>query len=76
MLKGVGILKNRVVITGLGPVTPIGIGKENFFAGLAEGKNGVGKITHFDATEYSSKIAGEILDFNAEDFIDKKEESV
>lgn len=66
-------MKNRVVITGLGPVTPIGIGKENFFAGLAEGKNGVGKITHFDATEYSSKIAGEILDFNAEDFIDKKE---
>lgn len=66
-------MKNRVVITGLGAVTPIGIGKEKFFEGLKEGKNGIGKITQFDATEYTSQIAGEVLDFNAEDFIDKKE---
>lgn len=66
-------MKNRVVITGLGPVTPIGIGKENFFASLIEGKNGIGKITHFDATDYTSQVAGEVLDFKAEDFIDKKE---
>ena len=72
-MKGDVNLKNRVVITGLGPVTPIGIGKENFFAGLTEGKNGIGKITQFDATEYTSQIAGEILDFNPEDYIDKKE---
>lgn len=66
-------MKNRVVITGLGAVTPIGIGKEKFFEGLKSGKNGIGKITQFDATEYTSQIAGEVLDFNTEDFIDKKE---
>jgi len=66
-------LKNRVVVTGLGAATPIGIGKENFFAGLREGRNGIDKITQFDATEYSCQIAGEVKDFNPEDFIDKKE---
>jgi 3-oxoacyl-[acyl-carrier-protein] synthase II len=66
-------LKNRVVITGLGPVTPIGIGKENFLDGLKSGKNGIGKITQFDATDFVCQIAGEIHDFNPEDFIDKKE---
>lgn len=64
---------NRVVITGLGPITPIGVGKENFFAGLREGRNGIDKITQFDAAEYSCQIAGEVKDFNPEDFIDKKE---
>ncbi len=66
-------MKNRVVITGLGAVTPIGIGKEKFFEGLKEGKNGIVKISQFDVTEYTAQIAGEVLDFNAEDFIDKKE---
>lgn len=64
---------NRVVITGLGPVTPIGIGKEKYFAGLREGKNGVGKITLFDPAEYACQIAAEVTDFNPEDFINKKE---
>ena len=72
-MKGAVELKNRVVITGIGAVTPIGIGKEKFFEGLKDGKNGIGKITQFDATEYTSQIAGEVLNFNAEDFIDKKE---
>lgn len=66
-------MKNRVVITGIGPITPIGNGKEKFFAGLSEGRNGIGKITQFDSTEYPSQIAGEVLDFKPEDFIDKKE---
>ena len=66
-------MKNRVVITGIGPVTPIGIGKENFLEGLKAGKNGIDKITQFDAAEYACQIAGEVLNFNAEDFIDKKE---
>ena len=66
-------MKNRVVITGLGPVTPIGIGKENFFANLKAGKNGIGRITQFDPSEHICQIAGEVLDFNADDFIDKKE---
>ena len=66
-------MKNRVVITGLGAVTPIGIGKENFFAGLREGRNGIARIENFDPTEYACQIAGEVLDFNPDDFIDKKE---
>ena len=66
-------MKNRVVITGVGPITPIGIGKEKFFEGLKTGKNGIEKITQFDATNFVSQIAGEVPDFQPEDFIDKKE---
>ncbi len=66
-------MKNRVVITGLGAVTPIGIGKEKFWDSLIAGKNGIGRITHFDPTDYPAQIAAEVTDFNAEDFIDKKE---
>jgi len=66
-------LKNRVVITGLGPVTPIGIGKETFFENLKSGKNGISLIEQFDTSEHICKIAGEVKDFNPEDFIDKKE---
>ncbi len=64
---------NRVVVTGLGAVTPIGIGKEDFIAGLREGRNGIERITQFDPTEYASQIAGEVKNFNPDDFIDKKE---
>ncbi len=66
-------MKNRVVITGLGPVTPIGIGKDNFFDGLKNGKNGIANIEQFDTSEHTCKIAGEVKNFNPEDFIDKKE---
>lgn len=66
-------MKKRVVITGLGAVTPIGIGKENFFAGLREGRSGIARIENFDPTEYACQIAGEVHDFNPDDFIDKKE---
>ena len=66
-------MKNRVVITGLGAVTPIGIGKDEFWKGLLEGKNGIEKITRFDASEYGAQIAGEVKDFDPADFIDKKE---
>lgn len=62
-----------MVITGLGAVTPIGIGKEKFFAGLKEGRNGIARIGNFDPTEYDCQIAGEVPDFNPYDFIDKKE---
>lgn len=68
MFKG-----NRVVVTGLGAVTPIGIGKENFWSALIAGKNGIGKISRFDATGYTVQIAGEIPDFEPAQFIDKKE---
>ncbi len=67
-------MKKRVVITGLGAITPIGIGKEAFWEGLMEGRNGIDKITRFDATDYSAQIAGEVKDFVPADYgIDRKE---
>ncbi|MEA3493571.1 MAG: beta-ketoacyl-ACP synthase II [Candidatus Margulisiibacteriota bacterium] len=66
-------MTNRVVVTGMGLVSPIGIGKEAFWNNLISGKNGVGKITHFDASTYPSQIAAEVKDFNPADFLDKKE---
>ena len=66
-------MSNRVVITGLGAITPIGIGKDAFWQGLLEGRNGIARITRFDATEYPSQIAGEVKDFEPTDYIDKKE---
>jgi len=64
---------NRVVITGLGAVTPIGIGKDNFWASLCEGKSGVGLITRFNTDNYGTKIAAEVKDFDPNEFMDKKE---
>ncbi len=66
-------MSNRVVITGLGVVSPVGIGKDVFWKSLLEGKNGIDKITRFDATEYKSQIAGEVKDFDPADYMDKKE---
>ncbi len=65
--------KRRVVVTGLGAVTPIGIGKEAFWNNLVAGKSGIGLITEFDATDFGCKIAGEVKDFDYTQFIDKKE---
>lgn len=67
------VLTNRVVITGIGAITPIGTGKDAFWDGLMAGKNGIGKITRFDAAEYAAQIAGEVKDFDPTDYIDKKE---
>ncbi|HAE92529.1 MAG TPA: beta-ketoacyl-[acyl-carrier-protein] synthase II [Tissierella sp.] len=63
----------RVVITGLGAITPIGIGKENFWNSLIEGKSGIGAITRFDTTDFDTKIGAEVKDFDPSDYIDKKE---
>ena len=65
--------KNRVVVTGVGAITPIGIGKENFWEALLAGKNGIGRISRYDPTEVSVQIAGEVPDFDPVQFIDKKE---
>lgn len=62
----------RVVITGLGAVTPIGIGVDNFWEGLITGKNGIGPVTHFDISDFRSKLAAEVKDFNPEKWIAKK----
>lgn len=63
----------RVVITGLGAITPIGIGKEDFWKGLLEGRNGIARITRFDADGFDAQIAGEVKDFDPTAYIDKKE---
>lgn len=64
---------NRVVVTGIGAITPIGNNVEAFWQGLKEGKNGVGMITQFDASEYPVKIAAEVKDFVAKEHLDRKE---
>jgi 3-oxoacyl-[acyl-carrier-protein] synthase II len=66
-------MKKRVVVTGLGAVTPLGTGVDKMWNNLKLGKSGVSLITRFDTTDYPTKIGAEVKDFNAEDFIDKKE---
>ncbi len=65
-------MKKRVVVTGLGAVTPIGIGVEEFWKGVKEEKIGFAPITRFDVTDYKCKIAAEVKDFKPEDYMDKK----
>lgn len=61
---------NRAVITGLGVVSPIGIGREAFWEALIAGRSGVGPITLFDASQLKSRVAAEVKDFNPLDYID------
>ena len=63
-------MKQRVVITGLGCITPIGNNVATTWGNLLEGVSGIDKITHFDASTFPSKIAGEVKGFNAAEFID------
>jgi len=65
--------RRRVVITGIGLVSPIGVGLEENWESLMQGKSGIGRITHFDPTGYPSQIAGEVKNYHPEDFIPKKE---
>lgn len=63
----------RVVITGVGVITPVGIGKETFWNNIKSGKSGVGPIESFDVSEYNTRIAAEVKDFDPSEYIDKKE---
>jgi 3-oxoacyl-[acyl-carrier-protein] synthase II len=63
----------RVVITGLGVISPIAIGKEEYWKALSEGKNGVGEITLFDPADFTSRIAAEVRDFKPDDWMERKE---
>ncbi len=67
-------MKKRVVITGMGIVSPLGIGLEKNWGALCEGRSGVGPITRFDTSEYPAKIAGEVKGFNPEDYVEDKKE--
>ncbi len=66
-------MKRRVVVTGMGVVSPIGIGIKDFGQALFEGKNGVGKITYFDVSSYRSQIGGEVKDFEPQRCLSPKE---
>ncbi|MHB0999480.1 MAG: beta-ketoacyl-ACP synthase II [Armatimonadota bacterium] len=65
--------QRRVVITGMGCVTPVGTGTENFWNSILDGVCGIGPITHFDASEHSTRIAAEVKDFDPEAYMEKKE---
>ncbi|MBV9507830.1 MAG: beta-ketoacyl-ACP synthase II [Acidobacteriia bacterium] len=66
-------LSRRVVVTGVGLITPLGIGTEASWEGLRAGRSGIGHITQFDARAFSCRIAGEVKDFDPSRYIDKKE---
>ena len=66
-------MQRRVVITGAGLVTPVGIGIDENWENITSGKSGVGEITHFDTSDFPVKIAGEVKNFTPEDFVDKKD---
>jgi 3-oxoacyl-[acyl-carrier-protein] synthase II len=63
----------RVVITGLGAITPIGKNLEDYWEGLLQGRNGVGQITLFDASKHACQIAAEVKDFDPHQYLDKKD---
>ena len=63
----------RVVVTGLGIVSPLGTGTEKNWDALMKGQSGIAPITKFDASNMTSKIAGEVKDFKAEDYVSRKD---
>ncbi|MFY9216923.1 MAG: beta-ketoacyl-ACP synthase II [Tepidanaerobacteraceae bacterium] len=65
--------KKRVVVTGMGVISPVGTGLNKFWDSLVKGKSGIDKITRFDTSDLPSRIAGEVRDFNPEAYIEKKE---
>ncbi len=67
------MVRRRVVVTGMGMVSPLGTGVEKSWQALIQGKSGVGRITKFDATGFDTRIAAEVKDFIPENFIDRKE---
>ena len=66
-------MRERVVVTGLGPVTPVGTGVEEFWTGLTTGRNGIGPITRFDPSDLPVRLAGDVRDFDPSLWMDAKE---
>lgn len=73
MIEKEASLNRRVVITGVGLVTPIGLGRDETWSALCAGKSGIGEITRFDTSCFETRIAGEVKNFHPEDFLPKKE---
>jgi 3-oxoacyl-[acyl-carrier-protein] synthase II len=66
-------MKRRVVVTGLGVITPLGTGLQKTWEAICKGASGIDRITTFDVSDYPTQMAGEVKDFNPEDFIERKE---
>ncbi|HHX94611.1 MAG TPA: beta-ketoacyl-ACP synthase II [Clostridia bacterium] len=66
-------MENRVVITGMGVISSLGIGREAFWESLVQGRNGISTVTRFDASGYPTRIAGEVRGFDPRDYMDRKE---
>lgn len=66
-------MKRRVVVTGLGAISPIGNCVEDMWQGIKDGKCGIDRITHFDTSEYKVKLAGEVKDLNMEEYFTKRD---
>ena len=66
------MIKKRVVVTGVGVVSSIGIGKEAFWANLTKGKSGISEITAYDTSKHVTHKGGEVRDFKPENFVNKK----
>ena len=65
-------MKNRVVVTGMGAITPIGNSVEEFWAGIKNKTVGIGPITYFDTTDYKAKLAAEVKNFDPKAYMDPK----
>ncbi|MBC7324508.1 MAG: beta-ketoacyl-[acyl-carrier-protein] synthase II, partial [Moorella sp. (in: Bacteria)] len=66
-------MQKRVVITGLGAISPLGTGIDKFWQALIAGQSGIGPITRFDARDMAVRFAGEVKDFDPGAFFDRKE---
>ncbi|WP_031515309.1 beta-ketoacyl-ACP synthase II [Desulfofalx alkaliphila] len=66
-------MSKRVVVTGMGVISPVGTGLEKFWSSLTGGVSGIDRITRFDPSDYNTQIAGEVKDFTATDYLEKKE---
>ena len=66
-------MKRRVVVTGLGAITPIGNSVPEFWEGIKTGKVGIGEITKFDTSDYKVKIAAEVKDFEPKNYMDSRQ---
>lgn len=65
--------KRRVVVTGLGMLSPLGLSTDKTWRRILAGESGIGEITHFECSNYSTRFAGQINDFDPQEYIDKKE---